>query len=198
MKTRVFAITLAAMALSLPPAVWPAENAATTAWIEQSRDLSRRLGEELKAALTSAMEEGGPISAITVCRDRAPAIAAKLSAESGARVGRTALAVRNPANAADELDRAVLEGFARSLAEGGVEGPIEAVFWMSRGGVSERRYLRAIVTEAVCVTCHGAEISPDLASAIAREYPQDAARGFAPGQLRGAFRVVWPVAQESR
>lgn len=198
MRTWVGAITAAAMALSLPTAAWSAEDTAASAWIEQSRALSRRLGEELKVALTSAMEEGGPISAITVCRDRAPAIAARLSAESGARVGRTALAVRNPANAADELDHAVLESFARSLADGGAEGPLEAAFWMSRGGATERRYLRAIVTEAVCVTCHGAEIAPDLASAIAREYPQDAARGFVPGQLRGAFRVVWPAAKESR
>lgn len=198
MKRQAFAFALAAAVWPLPSVAWPAEDVAAAEWIEQSRDLSRRLGEELKGALTSAMEEGGPTSAITVCRDQAPAIAAKLSAESGARVGRTALAVRNPANAADELDRAVLEGFARSLAEGKIQGPLEAAFWMNRGGAVERRYLRAIVTDAVCVTCHGAEIAPDLASAIAREYPQDAARGFVPGQLRGAFRIVWPAVTGSR
>lgn len=187
-------LALLAAALSLPTLSQSTQDAAAPAWVEQSRDLSRRLGEELKGELARAMEEGGPIAAISVCRDRAPAIAAKLTAESGARVGRTALAVRNPANSADDIDRAVLDGFALTLVAGEVEGPLEAAFWVNRAGAVERRYLRAIVTEGVCVTCHGTEIAPDLAAAIAREYPDDKATGFALGQLRGAFKIVWPAA----
>jgi len=175
-----------------------AGDEASPAWIDQSRELSRRLGEGLRAELTRAIEKDGPIEAISVCRDRAPAIAAKLSEESGARVGRTALAVRNPANAPDDFDRAVLDGFANALQAGGSTGPLEAAFWVNRAGVTERRYLRAIVTESLCVTCHGTSIAPELAAAIAREYPQDKATGFAPGQLRGAFKIVWPAADSSR
>lgn len=192
---RYFAVlSTLAMVCWLTSAVLAGEDAATPAWIAQGRDLSRQLGEELKAELGRTMEKGGPIGAIPVCRDQAPTIAARLSALSGARVGRTALAVRNPRNAPDEFDRAVLEGFARALEAGGVEGPLEAAFWVNRGGTVERRYLRAIVTDGLCVTCHGADIAPDLAAAIAREYPQDKATGFSVGQLRGAFKIVWPAA----
>jgi hypothetical protein len=134
------------------------------------------------------------VAAIDVCHTRAPAIAARLSAESGARVGRTALRVRNAANAPDDLERAVLEQFAGELASGRVEGPLEAAFEIKRDAGIERHYLRAIPTEALCLTCHGETLAPELAAAIAREYPGDQATGFKLGELRGAFRVVWPAA----
>lgn len=169
-----------------------AADVPTPAWIDQGRSLSQQLGSELKAELGRAMAEGGPVAAIGVCRERAPAIAARLSAESGARVGRTALRVRNPANAPDELERAVLAQFAAELHSGKFEGPLEAAFEINRGGQVERRYMCAIPTEAICMTCHGSSLTPDLAAAISRQYPADQATGFEPGQLRGAFSVVWP------
>ena len=173
-----------------------AEEAMWPAWVEKSRELSMQLGKELKGELGAAIEKGGPVAAIDVCRTRAPAIAARLSAESGARVGRTALKVRNAGNAPDELERAVLQQFAGDMASGRVEGPLEAAFEIKREGGIERHYMRAIPTEALCLTCHGETLAPELATAIARDYPGDQATGFKPGELRGAFRVVWPAASE--
>jgi hypothetical protein len=171
-----------------------AEEAIWPEWVGKSRELSTQLGKELKTELGAAIEKGGPVAAIEVCRSRAPAIAARLSAESGARVGRTALRVRNAGNAPDDLERAVLEQFAGDLAAGRVEGPLEAAFEIKREGGIERHYMRAIPTEALCLTCHGDTLAPELAAAIARDYPGDQATGFKLGELRGAFRVVWPAA----
>ena len=185
------------MGVSLCPLLASAaEEAMWPEWVGKSRELSMQLGKELKAELGAAIEKGGPVAAIDVCRTRAPAIAARLSAESGARVGRTALRVRNAGNAPDDLERAVLEQFAGDMASGRVEGPLEAAFEIKREGGIERHYMRAIPTEALCLTCHGETLAPDLAAAIAREYPNDQATGFKLGELRGAFRVVWPAASE--
>jgi hypothetical protein len=173
-----------------------AEEAMWPEWVEKSRELSMQLGKELKGELSAAVEKGGPVAAIDVCHTRAPAIAARLSAESGARVGRTALKVRNAANAPDDVQRAVLEQFASDMAAGRVEGPLEAAFEIKREGGIERHYLRAIPTEALCLTCHGETLAPELAAAIARDYPDDQATGFKLGELRGAFRVVWPAVSE--
>jgi len=170
-----------------------ADEARWPEWVEKSRELSMQLGTELKAELGAAIQKGGPIAAIDVCHTRAPAIAARLSAESGARVGRTALKLRNSANAPDDLQRAVLEQFAGDLASGKIEGPLEAAFEMKREGGIERHYMRAIPTEALCLTCHGETVAPELAAAIARDYPGDEATGFKQGELRGAFSVVWPA-----
>lgn len=178
----------------LPSLAHAAEEAMWPEWVEKSRELSMQLGKELKGELGAAIEKGGPLAAIDVCHTRAPAIAARLSAESGARVGRTALRVRNAANVPDDLERAVLEQFAGDMAAGRIEGPLEAAFEIKREDGIERHYLRAIPTEALCLTCHGETLAPELAAAIARDYPGDQATGFKQGELRGAFRVVWPAA----
>jgi hypothetical protein len=162
-------------------------------WLTQSRALAQQLSTDLKGELGSALASSGAAGAIEVCRTRAPQIAAQLSRQSGATVSRTALRVRNPANAPDDMQRAVLEQFADDLASGRVETPLEAAVEINRGGKIERRYMRAIVTDALCLTCHGPALAPDVAAAIAREYPNDQATGFEPGRLRGAVSVIWPA-----
>jgi hypothetical protein len=162
-------------------------------WLVKSRAITQQLGAALKAELGAAIAKSGPAGAIDVCRTRAPEIAAKLSSESGATVTRTALRVRNPANAPDDLQRAVLEQFDDDLKAGHVEQPLEAALEINRGGSKERRYMRAIPTDAMCLTCHGTSLAPDVAAVIAKQYPADRATGFATGQLRGAFSVVWPA-----
>lgn len=162
-------------------------------WVAQSRALTAELGTQLKAELTAAMTAGGPNAAIGVCSSRAQAIAAELSRDSGAIVRRTALKLRNPANAPDQIEHLILRQFEQELASGAFEGPLEAAFEINRGGQKERRYMRAISTEGVCLTCHGTQVTPEISSAIARAYPQDRAIGFEPGSLRGAFSVIWPA-----
>ena len=185
---------VSAMAVLLCLPTMAADSPAEPSWVEQSRRLTQQLGGQLKGELTTAIAAGGPVSAINVCYLRAPEIAAELSQSSGARVGRTALRVRNPSNAPDPLERTVLEQFAADLGSGPIDRPIEAVFEIRRGDAVERRYMRAIPTDALCLTCHGKALAPELAAAIARDYPADRATGFELGELRGAFSVVWPAA----
>jgi hypothetical protein len=176
-----------------PIALSAGEPVPDTAWVEQSRQLATQLGSQLKGELSKAIAAGGPMAAINVCYLRAPEIAAQLSQASGARVARTALRVRNPSNAPDDLERSVLEQFSVDLGTGPLDRPLEAVFEIRRGDAVERRYLRAIPTDALCLTCHGKDLAPELAAAIARDYPGDQATGFEQGQLRGAFSVTWPA-----
>jgi Protein of unknown function (DUF3365) len=185
-------LTFFLLVLTLAPTASLRSDEAPEAWVVQSRAMADRLGGELKAELGRAMKDGGPVAAISVCRTQAPAIAARLSQESGAIVSRTALRVRNPANAPDPMQRDVLEQFATEMASGEAPAPLEAVFEMRRGDSIERRYMRAIPMDTQCVACHGAQVAPEIAAAIARDYPTDQATGFEPGQLRGAISVRWP------
>jgi hypothetical protein len=168
-------------------------DASSADWVVESRAMAQALGSELKAELGKAIEKGGPVSAIGVCKSRAPEIAARLSKESGADVGRTALRVRNPANAPDPLEKLLLEQFSAELASGGFELPLQAAFEINRGGMVERRYMQALPMDGVCLTCHGSTLDPKVAASIASEYPEDRATGFARGELRGAISIIWPA-----
>jgi len=156
-----------------------------------SRDAAAQLGQELSAALLTALGTAGPVEAIGVCSVEASPIAARLSERTGARVARTALRIRNPENTPDDAARDVMAAFARDLAAGATSPPEH--FETRPDGSA--RYMSAIVAQPLCVTCHGSDIAPIVATAIAEHYPADQATGFAVGDLRGAFLVEWPASQ---
>ena len=176
-------LLLIALLAALPSAAQEDERLAL------SRDATAQLGQELSATLLSALGADGAVEAIGICSVEASPIAARLSELAGARVGRTALRIRNPDNAPDEAARDVMAAFARDLA-GGATAPPEHFETRPDGSA---RYMSAIVTQPLCVTCHGAGIAPEVASAISEHYPADQATGFAVGDLRGAFIVEWPI-----
>lgn len=158
--------------------------------LERSRDVADAFQKALKEKLTSAIEAGGPVNAIGVCKEEAPKIAAQLSAQSGAQVRRTALRIRNPANAPDEDARAALEHFQSVLARGAAPQTLERFEARPDGSA---RYMKAIVVQPPCLACHGTEISAPVQAALKQHYPHDQATGFRTEDLRGAFLIDWPA-----
>jgi hypothetical protein len=190
---RRFAAIGASLLAAAAGVVW-AEPAPGDPRFAKSQEIVARFHGELSGRLKEAMGSGGPVHAIDVCSRDAPAIAARLSAESGADVGRVAAAVRNPANAADTEERETLEKFRREIAAGAAETPV--AFDVAADGSAT--FMKAIVTQPACLACHGAALAPEVASAVARQYPEDRATGFAAGDLRGAFVVRWPADRAER
>lgn len=155
--------------------------------LSEGRALADTLGAQLRESLLTAMKDGGPVAAIDACRVEAPAIAERVGRDD-VRIRRTALRVRNPGNAADADQRRILRDFERRLANGEAPDAIEQLDPTDKGG---SRYMKAIVTQPMCATCHGRSIDPQLAAILEARYPADAATGFEPGSLRGAFVVEW-------
>jgi hypothetical protein len=162
--------------------------------LQESRELTRQFQQRLKTELETAIAQGGPVGAIAVCREKAPAIAAELSAASGAQVSRTALRVRNPANAPQPWQREAMEQFQQRMATGEPADKLELYETPAGQGA---RYLKPIATGPLCLTCHGSNLAADVQAALRGMYPEDAATGFAAGDLRGAFSVVWPAEGEA-
>jgi hypothetical protein len=148
-----------------------------------------RFVSDLRARLQSAMREGGPVGAVDVCAMEAPAIATRVSTETGVRVGRASLRTRNPANVAPPWVATWLQQQGERSAEGVVG------FRTVEGGVA--RVLRPIAVEGVCVVCHGdpESIAPVLREALRARYPTDRATGYRVGDLRGA---LWAEASLGR
>lgn len=140
--------------------------------------------QQLLETVKAALQAGGPARAVESCQLLAPQIAAQHS-RAPWQIGRTALKVRNPDNAPDAWERAVLERFAARAAAG------EPVAGLQHAEVvgGEFRMMKAIATGEPCLACHGQQIQPALAALIEQRYPQDQARGFALGELRGAFTL---------
>lgn len=140
--------------------------------------------QQLLDTVKAAMQEDGPVKAVEACQLLAPQITAQHS-QAPWKVGRTALKLRNPNNAPDAWERQVLEQFAARAAAG------EPVMELKHAEIvdGEFRLMKAIPTGEPCLACHGQNLKPELAAVIDQRYPQDQARGFAPGELRGAFTL---------
>ena len=151
---------------------------------------AQRLGGALLTELTSALDTGPPEEAVHVCADVAQRISVDIAAAEGVAVGRTALRVRNPANAPDDWERKVLSEWATGM---GGDGPSSAVVDTPDGPAL--RWMSPIRLVGLCTQCHGddTQISTATRAAIADRYPDDQATDFAVGDIRGAFTVTVPL-----
>ncbi len=160
-----------------------------TSQLVASRELVATFGQTLQTELKQAMAAGGPPAAILVCKDKAPRIASHLSRQSGAKVRRTSLRYRNPANAPEPWEADVLAtvfGEARTAPD-----TLPEFILPSDDGAT--RYMKPIPTAPVCLVCHGQSLTEDVVELLDQHYPHDLARGYALNDIRGAFSVTWPA-----
>lgn len=161
--------------------------------IDRARALIKSFSQSLQGRLSDAIAESGPVHAVSVCHTDAPRIAAEQEAASGWQVARTSLKVRNPDNEPDAWEQQVLKSFAERMAAGEDPAGIDRVEVVEQDGREILRYMKAIPTGQICVTCHGEDLESDLAQRIDELYPHDQARGFEVGELRGAFTLSKPL-----
>lgn len=162
-----------------------------TRLVAKSAPLADALAATLQTELQRAIKQGGPIAAISVCHDKAPAIAAQLSTQSGAHIRRIALRTRNPQAEPSAAQRERLTALLAAPLT--ADGKPQMLAWReTTSQASTIEFLRAIPLGPLCVTCHGEAIAPDLSAAIKKLYPDDQAVGFKLGELRGAFAITWP------
>ena len=159
-----------------------------------SRTVIKAFAGSLKAELKGAMKASGPIGAIEVCSEKAPAIAGRHSEEKGWGIGRTSLKYRNPNNAPDQWELTVLQSFEERKAAGEEPAKIDHAEFVDQNGKRVFRYMKAIPTAEVCLNCHGGDnVKPEVEAKLAEFYPDDKARGFKVGDIRGAFTIVQPA-----
>lgn len=154
--------------------------------LERAREAAMTLGRTLKGRLLAALAESGPVGALEVCATEAQTRTGEVGRQADARVGRSSLRLRNPANAGPAWVREALSSLGERPASGVT--PIRVVADVEGRRVA--RFAAPIPVEGPCLTCHGAResLAPELRQALARRYPEDAAVGYAVGDLRG---LVW-------
>jgi hypothetical protein len=162
--------------------------------VKMSRQTAKQFMQSLKGELQAAMKAGGPVNALDVCHTRAMVITQQHSDAKGWRVARTSLKTRNPANAPDAWERSVLEKFDARRKAGEAPQAMEHHEVVEQGGKKAFRWMKAIPTQAVCLKCHGGDsVAPAVEAKLKQLYPTDQARGYAIGDIRGAFTITQPI-----
>ena len=143
------------------------------------------LFEKLSTRLVQVMSASGPAAAIEVCSQEARSIAETVGREQGVKIGRTSFRLRNSDNQPP--------AWAREFVDQRMDTP-----QFLRLDSGDTAALLPIKLQPQCLACHGQadELAPGVADKLAALYPNDAATGFAAGDLRGWFWIEVPV-QES-
>ena len=188
MKQILLGLCLVLMALDCSSNQQP--NASSEADVAAAKAAIKEFAGALQAELKGAMKAGGPIAAIGVCNTQAGPIAGKVASGHGMNLSRVSLKNRNPSNAANDWQSAVLENFEKKRLAG---SDITKLGWtetVSVNGEQEFRFMKAIPTGEVCLKCHGTQIAPEVSQVLANLYPEDRATGYKEGDIRGAFVVT--------
>jgi hypothetical protein len=161
--------------------------------LAEARVAAKELAEQLKELLRQELGRGGLDGAIAVCAEVAQDKTADYRETFKNDIRRVSLRRRNPANEPDAYERAVLESFDRLP----VEARPKAEHWevVSEDGRESLRYLKPLVANAMCLTCHGdpAAIPEPVRQALEENYPDDRATGFDVGDVRGAITIQIPL-----
>ena len=180
-----------ALALSAAGSAAAEERAALAA---EGKALMQAFGGKLKQELLAAIDEGGPPNAIEVCNIRAPEIAGEVSSGSGWEVARSSHRLRNPENAPDPYTAAAIEAFLAEREAGTPAEDLVRAEIVEEDGGRAFRMVKAIPTAKLCLACHGGpEVKPETEAKLAELYPEDEARGFDEGDMRGVFTLRKPL-----
>ena len=194
MKLLIFSVSAIIIAAALYLYL-PRQDKQQEQFVAQSSVLIKHLATSLKQELGSAIKKHGVPAAIQTCNIQAPILTAQSHADSPLTIRRTSLKLRNRTNAPDAWEVSVLNKFEQQLAQG---TPIDQLIFsevISNNEKKVRRFMRAIPTQGVCLSCHGDEmtLSTEVKNMLNKEYPNDLATGFAVGDIRGAFSVSQPI-----
>lgn len=162
----------------------------TSTHTREARELVNQFFGSLKGELQAALQEGGPVIAISICKLKAPRLTRELSSLSGWYLARTSLKLRNPNNQPDAWERNVLEQFEARKANGESLQNMEYAEVVDIEGKKIFRYMQAIEVMDLCLNCHGQNIKPEISRILNQLYPNDHATGFQKGDLRGAFTLA--------
>ncbi len=159
--------------------------------LDAARQTVRLFSERLKGELSVAIKTDGAANAISLCQTISPDISTALTDDSGFEVSRTSLKLRNPENAPGPWELEVLRMFQDKVASGADPSKLEHHAEMTTPeGDRLFRYMKAIPTGDMCLSCHGTDVKADVRAELTRYYPADKATGYRLGELRGAFSLV--------
>ena len=111
--------------------------------------------------------------------------------DSGWTIARSSHKLRNLGNSPDAYTAAAIEEFLARQENGESAKEMVKAEIVEQDGQKVFRMVKAIPTGKQCLACHGgAEVSDAVATRITELYPEDKARNFNVGEMRGVFTLM--------
>jgi len=176
---------------SPPPALTAAVQQAA---LQRGKAIATETFGLLSSNLQTAMQSGGVSNALPFCSLAASPLTAGMAEKHGVTLKRITHKARNPAGKANEAELAVLKAFENALAASTNPPPPFATNLVAGQATF---FAPIVIANELCLKCHGEpgkDISAENLAVIKQHYPQDEATGFKLGQLRGAWRIDFPLA----
>ena len=158
--------------------------------VAEAKAITKAFGGALKKELKKAVKEGGPTNAIKICNTKAISITEAVAKEKGAKISRVSLKNRNPDNVPNDWQRKVLEKFNERAMGGEDIAKMGFAEVVENDGKKQLRFMKALPTQKLCLTCHGGNLSSEVQEKITALYPDDKATGYKEGEVRGAVVVI--------
>jgi hypothetical protein len=147
--------------------------------------------KDLKSILIKQMQTGGVLQAVSVCSDTAQVLTNNFGVERGIYIKRVSLKNRNPNNFPDDFEKRILNQFEQLHQNNELNNETEFVEIVTEGDYNYLRYMKPIIVQAECLSCHGSqtEMMPEVRNRITQNYPNDKAVGYKTDDLRGAVSI---------
>ncbi|MAT56567.1 MAG: hypothetical protein CMF23_01185 [Ignavibacteriae bacterium] len=159
--------------------------------VEDYRNLSMKFMGELKSILQKEIKQNGIVNAVSVCSDTAQTLTQQFAKEHNIYIKRVSAKNRNPINIPNDYESSAIQKLEKLKSEGNLKKETEFFEIVNSNGIKTVNYIKPIVTEGICLSCHGSEstISDDVKQILSNKYPEDKAVGYSIGDLRGIISI---------
>jgi hypothetical protein len=154
-------------------------------YLKTGDSLSAAAFQTIRGALQTAIADSGVDKAIRFCQLNALALTHKLNTDS-IKIERLTERYRNSQNQLTDESKAIWDTYKTKLAAGDSIQPLVV------RTANQVDYYKPILLQPMCLTCHGqpsSNIPASLVATIDSLYPNDLAKGFSVGELRGIWQI---------
>lgn len=157
--------------------------------IQTGKKSSMLLLKTLGSNMKKNMKAGGPMQALDFCSQKAYTLTEEVNKKlpKGVTVKRISTKYRNPANQPQNDEKEILKSL-KKLQSLHVKIPKYLVQKVNEH--TYKFYKPLIINKQICLKCHGNIKNKKLRQAINERYPQDMAKHYKMGDLRGAVVVT--------
>lgn len=158
-------------------------------YLERGKNITMSSFKALSSELMKAIETGGLEKAVNYCNLKAIPLTDSLSGNYKAEIHRISDRYRNPDNRPGELDMKVISAYRLQMEKGQeLQAHLEVT------GDTVYYYSPILIQNPLCLQCHGEPgntMDPSTEKIISLKYPEDMAKGYKLGELRGVWKIMF-------